>query len=91
MVGAAPQSPGADTAAATVDDNTSTAMVLAALKANTTLENVQSIKVKTSKGVVKLYGFAESQTDATTAENLARAVQGVHDVTNVLSIVNHAG
>jgi hyperosmotically inducible periplasmic protein len=88
---AEPPSPGADAAAATIDDSVITTKVQAALKANMTLENAGSIHVKTSNGVVRLYGVAESQADATTAENLARAVQGVRGVTNALSIVNHAG
>ena len=46
------------------------------------LVSAYAIKVETLRGVVQLSGFANSQAERTTAERIARDVNGVRDVRN---------
>jgi osmotically-inducible protein OsmY len=50
--------------------------------ANDPTVSAMSIQVETLKGVVQLSGFAKSERERATAENLARPVEGVSRVVN---------
>ena len=67
------------------DDSAITAKVKAAL---TTNKNTQAhqITVATWEGIVQLSGFVDDANQKTTAESVARAVAGVHDVRNELEV-----
>lgn len=68
-----------------VDDASLTARVKAALVGNT-ITKARQIDVDTSKGVVKLHGFVDSQAEINEAVKEARAVSGVVDVRNELQV-----
>jgi hyperosmotically inducible protein len=64
-----------------VDDATITTRVKAAYAKDPTVA-ATSINVETLKGTVQLSGFAKSAAEKTTAERLAREVNGVKSVKN---------
>jgi hyperosmotically inducible periplasmic protein len=68
-----------------VDDASVTARVKSALTANT-ITKAREINVDTSKGVVELHGFVDSQQEANEAVKEARAVAGVSSVKNNLQV-----
>jgi osmotically-inducible protein OsmY len=64
-----------------VDDTTITTRVKARFAKDKTV-SAMAIQVETLKGTVQLSGFAKSLDEKTTAEQLARSVNGVVDVKN---------
>jgi len=68
-----------------IDDTALTARVKAALVANPATQ-ARSIQVDTREGVVQLHGFVNTQAEANTAVQEARAIQGVKSVRNDLQI-----
>lgn len=68
-----------------VDDAAVTARVKAALAANS-VTKARQINVETRQGVVQLHGFVDSQLEANTAVQEARAVPGVSEVQNDLEV-----
>lgn len=64
-----------------VDDAGITTKIKARFVENKQVD-ASAISVETLKGMVMLSGFAKSQTERTTAENLARGVKGVVGVTD---------
>ena len=68
-----------------VDDTAITTAVKARYVDNKDVD-ASSISVETLNGTVMLSGFAKSSTEKTTAETLARKVNGVKAVKNELAI-----
>jgi len=68
-----------------LDDSVITAKVKAAIVNDATLKATE-INVETFKGVVQLSGFVRSQADINKATQVARGVEGVKSVRNVMSI-----
>src|SRR5690349_16400433 len=69
----------------TIDDATITARVKAELIDNESTK-ARQIEVETYRGVVQLNGFVGSQTERSTAERVARSVDGVQEVHNNLKL-----
>lgn len=76
---------GQETVGAYVDDTAITTSVKARFVENKQVD-ASSIRVETLKGVVMLSGFAKNATERTTAESIARAVNGVKSVKNEIVI-----
>jgi len=76
---------GQETVGAYVDDTAITTSVKARFVENKQVD-ASSIRVETLKGIVMLSGFAKSATERTTAESIARAVNGVKAVKNEIAI-----
>lgn len=76
---------GQETVGAYVDDTTITTQVKARLLENKDVAGT-SISVETLNGVVMLSGFAKNATEKTTAESIARNVNGVRSVKNEIAI-----
>lgn len=76
---------GQETVGAYVDDTAITTSVKARFVDNPDVD-ATSIRVETLNGTVMLSGFAKSATEKNTAENIARAVNGVRAVRNELAI-----
>lgn len=76
---------GQETVGAYVDDATITTQVKSRLFENKEVAG-SSISVETLKGTVMLSGFAKSAAERTTAETLARQVNGVVAVKNEIAV-----
>lgn len=76
---------GQETVGAYVDDTSITTSVKARFIENKQVD-ASSIRVETLNGIVMLSGFAKSATERTTAESIARAVNGVKAVKNEIAI-----
>lgn len=76
---------GQSTVGAYVDDATITTQVKARMVENTNVD-AASIKVETLNGVVMLSGFAKNSTERSTAEGIARGVNGVKSVKNEIAV-----
>lgn len=76
---------GQETVGAYVDDATMTTQVKARFVDNKQVD-AASIHVETLNGTVMLSGFAKSATERSTAENIARGVNGVKSVKNEIAI-----
>jgi len=68
-----------------VDDATITTQVKAKMVENKAVD-AGAISVETLNGTVMLSGFAKSENERATAENLARDVKGVKSVKNGIAI-----
>jgi len=68
-----------------VDDTAITTAVKAHFVENRQVD-ATSIRVETLNGTVMLTGFAKSATEKTTAESIARGVNGVKSVKNEITI-----
>ena len=69
-----------------VDDATITTKVKASLAADVGLSPAGEIHVTTSKQVVQLSGFVNSDAHKAEAESVARGVEGVKDVQNSIIV-----
>lgn len=76
---------GQETVGAYVDDTTITTTVKARFVENKQVD-ATSIRVETLNGTVMLSGFAKNGTEKTTAESIARGVNGVKSVKNEIAI-----
>lgn len=76
---------GQETVGAYVDDATITTQVKARFVENKQVDAV-SIHVETLKGTVMLSGFAKSANEKSTAESIARGVNGVRSVKNEIAV-----
>jgi hyperosmotically inducible protein len=76
---------GQETVGAYVDDATITTQIKARFVDNTYI-NAASISVETLNGTVLLSGFAKSLMEKTTAESVAKTVNGVKAVKNEIAI-----
>ena len=76
---------GQSTVGAYVDDTTITTQIKARMIENK-LVDAAAISVETLNGTVLLSGFAKSSTERSTAEQIARGVNGVKSVRNELAI-----
>jgi hyperosmotically inducible periplasmic protein len=76
---------GQQTAGAYVDDSAITASVKTRMLDNPNVAGT-SITVETLNGTVMLSGFAKSQKEKTTAESVARSVDGVKSVKNEITV-----
>ena len=72
---------GQETVGAYIDDATITTQIKGRFIENTAVD-AASIKVETLNGVVMLSGFAKNGTERSTAETIARGVNGVKSVRN---------
>jgi hyperosmotically inducible periplasmic protein len=76
---------GQETVGAYVDDATITTQVKSRFVENKDVD-ASSIRVETLNGTVMLSGFAKNATEKTTAESIARKVNGVKSVKNEIAI-----
>jgi len=76
---------GQETVGSYVDDAAITTSVKARFVENKDVD-ASSIRVETLNGTVMLSGFAKSATERTSAERIARGVNGVKSVKNEISI-----
>jgi hyperosmotically inducible periplasmic protein len=76
---------GQETAGAYIDDTAITTAVKARFIDNKEVD-AASIRVETLNGTVMLSGFAKNATEKTTAESLARKVEGVKQVKNEIAV-----
>jgi osmotically-inducible protein OsmY len=76
---------GQETTGAYIDDATVTTRIKARFVENKEVD-AASIKVETLNGTVMLSGFAKSSVERTTAENIARGVNGVKSVKNEIAV-----
>lgn len=76
---------GQETVGAYVDDASITTQVKARLLEDKAVAGT-SISVETLNGVVMLSGFAKNATEKTTAESIARKVNGVKSVKNEIAV-----
>ena len=76
---------GQETVGAYVDDTTITTQIKAPFVENK-LVDAASISVETMKGTVMLSGFAKNQAEKSTAETIARGVNGVRLVKNEIAV-----
>lgn len=76
---------GQESVGAYVDDTTITTRVKSRFVENTDVD-ASAISVETLKGTVMLSGFAKSMKEKTTAEEIARTVNGVMAVKNEIAI-----
>jgi hyperosmotically inducible periplasmic protein len=76
---------GQETVGAYIDDATITTQIKSRFVENKVVD-AGSIQVETLNGTVMLSGFAKSTSEKTTAETLARGVNGVKSVRNELSV-----
>lgn len=76
---------GQESVGAYVDDTTITTRVKSRFVENTDVD-ASAISVETLKGTVMLSGFAKSMKEKTTAEEIARMVNGVQAVKNEIAI-----
>lgn len=68
-----------------IDDKADSSRVKSALSADT-LFKYEDVKVQTFKGVVQLSGFVTSRDQKSRAGDLAKAVEGVKEVQNNISV-----
>jgi hyperosmotically inducible periplasmic protein len=73
------------TVGAYIDDTTITTQIKSRLLENKDVAGT-SISVETLNGVVLLSGFAKNTTEKTTAESIARKVNGVRSVRNEIVV-----
>jgi hyperosmotically inducible periplasmic protein len=76
---------GQETVGAYVDDATITTQIKSRFVENTEVA-ASSIRVETLKGTVILSGFAKNANEKSTAEAIARKVNGVKEVKNEIAI-----
>ena len=76
---------GQETVGAYVDDATITTSIKARFIDNKDVD-ASSIKVETLNGTVMLSGFAKNMTEKSTAESIARRVNGVKAVKNEIAV-----
>jgi osmotically-inducible protein OsmY len=76
---------GQETVGAYVDDATITTQIKSRFIENKDVD-AASIKVETLNGTVILSGFAKSSTEKSTAEAIARKVNGVKSVRNEIAV-----
>ena len=76
---------GQETVGAYVDDTAITTSVKARFVDNRDVD-ASSIRVETLNGTVMLSGFAKNATEQSTAESLARQVNGVKSVKNEIAV-----
>ena len=76
---------GQETVGAYVDDTAITTAVKARLVENKDVD-AAAIKVETLNGTVMLSGFAKSEAERSTAETVARSVNGVKQVKNEIAV-----
>lgn len=76
---------GQETMGAYVDDTTITTQIKARFVDNTYI-STSAISVETLNGIVMLSGFAKNAMEKSTAENIARSVNGVKAVRNEIAI-----
>jgi len=76
---------GQETTGAYIDDATITTQVKSRFVENKQVD-AASISVETLNGTVMLSGFAKSATEKSTAESIARGVNGVKSVKNEIAI-----
>jgi hyperosmotically inducible protein len=76
---------GQETVGAYVDDTAITTAVKSRYVENKAVD-ASSIGVETLNGTVMLSGFAKSETEKSTAESLARKVNGVRSVKNQIAV-----
>jgi hyperosmotically inducible protein len=76
---------GQETAGAYVDDATITTQIKSRFIENKQVD-AASIKVETLNGTVMLSGFAKNATEKSTAERIARDVNGVKSVRNEIAV-----
>ena len=76
---------GQETVGAYVDDATITTQIKSRFIENKDVD-AASIKVETLNGTVMLSGFATDAKDKTTAESIARGVNGVKSVKNEIAV-----
>jgi len=76
---------GQESVGAYVDDTTITASVKARFVDNREVD-ASSIRVETLNGTVMLSGFAKSENERSTAESIARKVNGVKSVKNEIAV-----
>lgn len=68
-----------------IDDTAITAKVKSAFVSDDTVK-AREVKVDTFRGVVQLSGFVDSAAEKARAEEVARSVNGVRDVTNNIQL-----
>jgi hyperosmotically inducible protein len=76
---------GQETVGAYIDDATITTQIKSRFVENKAVD-AASIKVETLNGTVMLSGFAKNATERTTAETIARDVNGVKSVKNEIAV-----
>ena len=76
---------GQETVGAYVDDATITTQIKGRFVENKAVD-AASIKVETLNGTVMLSGFAKNATEKSTAESIARGVNGVKSVRNEIAV-----
>ena len=76
---------GQETIGAYVDDSTITARIKARFVENQQVD-AAAISVETLNGTVMLSGFAKNAAERTTAEDIARGVNGVKAVKNEIAV-----
>lgn len=76
---------GQETVGAYIDDTSITTSVKARFVDNKQVD-ASSIRVETLNGVVMLSGFAKNATEKSTAETIARNVNGVKTVRNEIAV-----
>ena len=76
---------GQETVGAYIDDTAITTSVKARFVENKAVD-ASSIRVETLNGTVMLSGFAKNGNEKTTAESIARAVNGVKSVRNEIAV-----
>ncbi len=76
---------GQETVGAYIDDAAITSTIKARFMENKQVD-AAAISVETLKGTVMLSGFAKNQTEKATAGDIARAVKGVTQVKNEISV-----
>ncbi len=76
---------GQETVGAYVDDTGITTLIKSRFVENKQVD-AMSIKVETLNGTVMLSGFAKNGTERSTAENIARGVNGVKMVKNEIAV-----
>ena len=76
---------GQESVGAYVDDTAITTSVKARYIDNTEVD-ASSIRVETLNGTVMLSGFAKNATEKSTAESIARGVNGVKQVKNEIAV-----
>lgn len=74
-----------ETVGAYVDDTTITTQIKSRFVENKDVD-ASSIRVETLNGTVMLSGFAKNALEKTTAENIARKVNGVKSVRNEIAV-----
>jgi hyperosmotically inducible periplasmic protein len=76
---------GQESVGAYIDDATITTQIKSRFVENKAVD-AASIKVETLNGTVMLSGFAKNATERTTAETIARDVNGVKSVKNEIAV-----